>query len=177
MNWQDAPLGALIRYLETEHHAVSRGGLFRIGLLFAEACRAGDDVRLMTLRAAFRRFTDALVAHLEHEELTAFPAMVALEESWTRGEPPPARFEGGIRAVVGKLVSEHHEIGRQLRELREAGEAIIETGGACPARLLGELEALERHIQEYLSLENDVAFPRAVALEDAPTEKAMEVAV
>ena len=174
VNWQDAPLSALIRYLQAEHHAVSRGSLFRIGLLFSEACRAGDDVRLMTMRTAFRRFTEALVAHMEHEELMVFPAIVALEESWTRGEPPPARFEGGIRGVVSKLVLEHYEISRQLCALREAREAIVEV---TFARLFGELEALERHIHESMNLENYVAFPRAAALEDALTERALEVMV
>jgi hypothetical protein len=39
--------------------------------------------------------------------------------------------------------------------------------GAPCARLFERLAELERHIHEYMNLENYVAFPRAIALEDA----------
>jgi len=174
VNWQEGSLRTLVSYLESEHHAITRGVLFRIGLLFTEACAAGD-VRLTAMRESFRRFTETLVGHMEREELMVFPAILALEESWIRGEPPPARLEGGIRAVVSKLVLEHYEISRQLCALRDAREAVVDTEEAAFARLFGELEALERHLHEYMNLENYVAFPRALALEEALTERAVEM--
>lgn len=173
-NWLDAPLATVISYLQGEHHAVTRGGLFRIGMLFTEACRASSDEGLATMRAEFRHLAEKLIPHMEREELTLFPAIVALEEAWTRGESPAARFEGGLRALIGKLVVEHNEICRRLTALRNVRERIGEDKRASLARVFNELQRLERHIHEYMNLESYVVFPRAVALEDALTEKALQ---
>ena len=166
-NWEDVSLTDLVNHLDNAHHSLVRTALFRISLLFADACRGIDDIRLAAMRIAFRRLSAKLIAHMEHEELTVFPALVALEAAWTKREPAPPRFEGGMRQVVSQLILEHFEIGRRLSELQEAHEAIAEPERAPCARLFAELEQLARHIHEYINLENYVAFPRAIALEDA----------
>jgi regulator of cell morphogenesis and NO signaling len=172
-DWSDAPLASVITYLEGEHHAVTRGGLFRIGVLFTEACRTDSD-GLAAMRAEFRHLAEVLVQHMEREELTLFPAIVSLEEAWTRGEAPAARFEGGLRSITDKLVLEHRDIARRLAALRDLREAIGEEQRAPFARLFAEIEQIERHIHEYMNLENYVVFPRAIALEDALKEKTLE---
>lgn len=165
--WPDRSLAGLVEHLEEEGHAVVRDLIAHTALLFAEACHTGCDTRLTTMRSAFRRMSEQLLAHIEHEELVLFPAILALEEAWSKGGQAPPGVEGGIRSLTGKLVLEHVEISRQLDELRKAREA-LESGDQIFSNVLAErLITLERHLHEYINLENQVAFPRAAALEDA----------
>jgi regulator of cell morphogenesis and NO signaling len=166
MSWEDASLTEVVKYLESEHHEVVRTALYRISLLFTDVCHDARDIRLAAMRIAFRRLSTNVIAHMEHEELTVFPAIVALEEAWIKGEPSPPRFEGGMRPILSQLMIEHSEIERKLAALHEARVAIGLTEHATCSRLFDELELLERHLNEYTALENDVAFPRALALED-----------
>lgn len=161
MNWQDAPLASVVCFLEGEHHAITRGGLFRIGVLFTEMCRADGDRRLAAMRAEFRRLAETLVEHMEREELILFPAIVALEEG---------HVERGLRAIIDRLAREHEEIGRHLHALRDARDAFAGDERAPFARLFGEIEQLERHIQQSMKLENGVLFPRALAIEETELE-------
>jgi regulator of cell morphogenesis and NO signaling len=116
-SWPDRSLAELIAYLETEHHGLARNLVFETGALFGEVCRAGNDSRLSSMRSAFRRLSEQLILHIEHEELTIFPAVLALEEAWTRSERPPPKLEGGIRTALSRIVLEHFEISQRLREM------------------------------------------------------------
>jgi regulator of cell morphogenesis and NO signaling len=165
--WPDRSLAELVGHLESEHHAVARDLIAHTALLLDDVCRPGGDARLPAVRAAFRALSEQLIVHMEREELTIFPAIMALEQAWTKGQPPAATTEGGIRKLLGQVLLEHSEISHRLRELRHARMAFSETGNTVLTRLFERLMQLERHLHEYMNLESYVAFPRAIAIEDA----------
>jgi iron-sulfur cluster repair protein YtfE (RIC family) len=167
-NWLDEPLSALVGHLDSVDHGIVRASMFRVALLFGDVCREGGAAAFEIMRTTFRELSSDLIMHMEHEEHTIFPAIVAMEEAWNKREEPPPRFEGGFRAAAARYVREHARLSMQLRALRrerlDAGHL-----SAAAQRLFAELDLLERTLHEGMNLENYVAFPRAIALEDALT--------
>jgi len=165
-NWPEEPLSALIEHLEMDDHGTARTLMFRAALLFGDVCRSGGDARLANMRTTFRDLCTSLVVHMEHEEHTIFPAIVSLEEAWIRGEEPPPLAEGSLRAAAARFAQEHGDIARELAKLHR--ERIdIEANAPPVVRLFEQLEQFEHSIHEAMNLENYVAFPRGIALEDA----------
>jgi iron-sulfur cluster repair protein YtfE (RIC family) len=165
-NWPDEPLSALVEHLEMDEHGMARTLMFRAALLFGDVCHSGGDSRLADMRTTFRDVSTALVVHMEHEEHTIFPAIASLEEAWIKGEEPPPLAEGGIRAAAARFRQEHADIARELRKLRRERLA-IEMNSAPIVRLFDDLELFERCIHEAMNLEDSVAFPRGIALQEA----------
>ncbi len=171
-NWPDEPLSALLGHLENEDHAAVRKAMFRAAILFGEACHTRGDRRLFSIRMTFRDLSSEVIVHMEHEELMLFPAILALEVAWIRGEAPSTTIEGGIRAAAARFVKEHATIAWHLETLhRQRLEA--EPDGAN-AELFAQLERVERALHQSINLENYVVFPRAIALEDAVAQFAKE---
>ncbi len=165
-DWPDLPLSSLLDYLEGKDHEAVRMAMFRAALLFGEVCHAGGDRRLMTMRMIFRDFSSEVIVHMELEEHTLFPAILALEEAWIRGGEPPRKIEGGVRAAAARFMKEHAVIAADLRTLRRQRLG-TEANTAAAVELFAQFEGLERALHESMNLENCVAFPRALALEAA----------
>ena len=155
-HWIDKPLSDVIDFIEREHHDVVRGRLFAIATRVSES-----------LRTPFRELSEALIEHIEREELTVFPVMIALEEAWVKRTAPPPRIAGGMRAVTTRLSREQVDIAQRLCRIRHASEV-------DDVRFRTRLDSLARHIHQYIGLENYVVFPRAVALDDCLYENTKE---
>lgn len=156
-NWSDKPVGEVIGFIEREYHDVVRCRLFSVAFRIGDACAKERTPRLDQLRKTFRELSEELIAHVEREQLTVFPAIVALEDAWLKGHPAPPIFEGGIRAEAGRLVLEHFAIAQRLRNVR-----VTE-----PPAIAARVDALTRQIHQFINLENCVVLPRAIALEEA----------
>jgi len=64
---------------------------------------------------------------------------------------------------------EHESAGEALREMRDLTAGYTLPAGACNTFrvLYFELEEMERDLHRHVHLENNILFPRAVALEEA----------
>lgn len=165
-NWPDEPLSALIEHLEMDDHGTARTLMFRAAILFGDVCQKFSDSHLSDMRTTFRDLCTALVVHMEHEEHTIFPAIASLEAAWIKGEVPPPLTGGSIRAAAARFVQEHADIARTLRGLHQQRVG-FEANAAPVVRLFELLEEFEHVVHEAMNLENYVAFPRGIALEDA----------
>jgi regulator of cell morphogenesis and NO signaling len=65
------------------------------------------------------------------------------------------------------MMAEHDSAGEALATLRRLTRDYQPPAGATPglAHFYGELEALDRDLREHIRLEDDILFPRAIALE------------
>lgn len=170
--WADRSLRELIAYLRHDHRELSLESLAHGAVLFeliAEG-RLLDSDLLDPLRQAFHKFVNDLTPHIEREEHILFPIIEAMEESWTRGTPPPPRFEGGLRSVVASITLEHDRLNEELRHFRSGRALVACIDDRSCRRLEQQLERLERHLHESMNLENFVLYPRAIALEDSLSE-------
>lgn len=120
-----------------------------------------DDQARQAARDVMRYFDKAAPQHHRDEELHVFPPLLA------QGEPATV-------AVVGRLQADHLRMDEQWREVRAVLAAIAE--GAATALGGAQQAALEDFAALYaghLRAEEDIAYPAARALLDAPTVAAM----
>lgn len=125
------------------------------------ASHGADEQARQAARDVMRYFDKAAPQHHRDEELHVFPPLLA------QGEPATA-------AVVGKLQAEHLRMDEQWHEVRAVlaaiaqGSASVITGGQQAA-----LDAFAALYAGHLAAEEEIAYPAARALLDAPAVAAM----
>ena len=104
-----------------------------------------------------------MLPHMLKEEQVLFPYVAQLE----RGEAPTPFF-GTVRNPVRMMMMEHDRVGGLLAQLRATTSDYALPPDACFSyrELYRRLDELELKTHEHIHIENNVYFPRAVALED-----------
>lgn len=158
-DWSAAPLRELVDHIVSVHHERLRAELPRISTLVEKCARAhgGEHPELHNVREVFERMREELERHMAVEETALFPAVRAAEA----GEP--AELE------VGGLEAEHEATGAALARLRELSGGFDPDAALCNTHraTLDALAALELDLHEHIHEENNILFPRALALEGA----------
>ena len=157
-DWAGAPVGELCDHIVESHHAYLRTELPRLAELAAKAAKAhGEEVpELHAVQEAFGRLRAELEEHLDDEEETVFPACRRLAAGET----------GDGLGSLDALRAEHAAAGDLLVTLRELTRGFDEAGARCNTHraLLVGLAELERDLHEHIHEENNILFPRALAL-------------
>lgn len=159
------PLGELIEHIEATHHKYIRDTAPLLLEYAQKMVRAHGEhyEEIKPLAGWIRALMDDLLPHLQKEEQILFPAIRALSQ----GQEFNACF-GHIGNPIRAMEYEHNEAGQILAKLQQltnhyqAPEHACTTWRVCYATL-AEFEAdLHRHIH----LENNLLFPKALALVD-----------
>ncbi|GAB1070464.1 MAG: iron-sulfur cluster repair di-iron protein [Shewanella algae] len=159
------PLGELIDHIEATHHKYIRDTAPLLLEYAQKMVRAHGEhyEEIQPLAGWIRALMDDLLPHLQKEEQILFPAIRALSQ----GQEFNACF-GHIGNPIRAMEYEHDEAGQILAKLQQltnhyqAPEHACTTWRVCYATL-AEFEAdLHRHIH----LENNLLFPKALALVD-----------
>lgn len=141
----------LVGHIMATHHAYLREVLpFVTGLATKVGRVHGDrDERLVELAAVVRALAEDLEPHLDSEERTLFPAMLAGDAARVAPELPA-------------MHDEHLAVGALLGKMRELTDDFEPPAWACRSyrALLGELSALETDTLRHVHLENHVLAPR-----------------
>ena len=169
-NWQIEPLSELLAHIQSTHHVYTRQAIARLGPLFEKVCavHGGNHPELAQLRQVFSGLAGELTTHLMKEEMVLFPCVLRMEESVAAGEPVlPSPF-GSMRNPVAMMTAEHDGAGNALREMRRIAGNYAPPADACVSfqALYSGLAALEADLHRHIHLENNVLFPRAVAMEE-----------
>jgi regulator of cell morphogenesis and NO signaling len=167
--WQDEPLFGVVAHLEDQHHFPARRHLVRLERMLHRLSNdekyAGGQARV--LKTVFHRLMRGLLAHMSREEGEVFPYVTMLETQAARGEPLEGPDFGSLRRALEALRHEHEGFRLALRELREmTGGYTLPPEAPLSWRILyREMQAFESALRRHLHLENNVLFPRALALE------------
>jgi regulator of cell morphogenesis and NO signaling len=108
-----------------------------------------------------------LTMHMMKEEKVLFPYICRMEESGIQKEPVlPAPF-GTVQNPVAMMIREHDSAGGALHVLRESSKGYTAPADACASfrTLYQALTAFEADLHQHIHLENNILFPRAIALE------------
>ena len=124
---------------------------------------------MIEAREVFTALAADLLPHMEREERVLFPYVAELERAAQSGASPRTPFFGAVANPVRMMMLEHDAAGGMLRRLRELtnGYAVPQNVCITFATLYGALADLERDLHEHIHLENNVLFPRALAIEAA----------
>ena len=168
-DWQTAPLADLATHISSTHHKYTREEIARLTPLFAKVCsvHGKNHPELLRMQQIFQALAQELTMHMMKEEMVLFPYVIRMEESVLQNEPVlPAPF-GSVQNPVTAMEHEHDSAGNALRSLREASNGYAPPPDACISfqTLYQALADFEADLHQHIHLENNILFPRAVALE------------
>jgi regulator of cell morphogenesis and NO signaling len=168
-HWQTEPLCDLLSHIKNTHHKYTREEIARLGPLFDKVCSVHGErhPELFELRATFQGLAQELTTHMMKEEMVLFPYIGRMEESVIQNEPilPPPFVT--IRNPVSMMEREHDSAGNALRALRASSNGYTAPPDGCVSyqTLYKTLAELEADLHQHIHLENNILFPRAIAME------------
>ena len=157
----------LLDHIIETHHTYVRAALPRI-LRYLSKLTHVHGTRHPELARIFEEFEVLgrdLLQHLRKEEGVLFPYIRELGE---HGLPGPSPF-GTVENPIRMMEREHEGAGRQLNEIRRlSGNYTAPPDGCATYRIcFEELRRFEHDLHRHVHLEDNILFPRAVALESS----------
>ena len=175
-NWQDKPLQALIEHIVRTHHGYVKAELPRLAVLADKvAARHGSDrAEIPAIRSAVACLDEELTGHLRKEKAILFPYIESLERSRTQGQPAPRCCFGKLENPIAMMTEEHDAAGSLLSRIRELSGGFTPPADACPTfrAFYDGLREFELDLHQHIHLENNVLFPRAIAMESQAPARA-----
>ena len=168
-DWNNEPLSELIAHIKNTHHKFTREEVVRLSALLDKVCKVHgkNHPEVLEIRAVFAELAQELTTHLMKEEMVLFPYITRLEEAVVENEPViPAPF-GTVQNPVAMMEHEHDSAGNALRAMRKASSDYSAPEDACFSyrTLYSALAAFETDLHQHIHLENNILFPRAIAME------------
>ena len=168
-DWQSEPLSDLIAHIKNTHHKYTREETVRLAALLQKVCsvHGKNHSELFGIRETFGWLSQELTTHLMKEEMVLFPYIVRMEEAIIQSEPViPGPF-GSVEKPVAMMEHEHDSAGAALRSIRKASGDFAPPADACISyqTLFKALAAFEADLHQHIHLENNILFPRAIAME------------
>ena len=168
-DWSGASLTELINHIVATHHNYVKSELPRLAVLAQKVVsRHGDtQAHLPAMQGALAALDGELTPHLFKEENILFPYIAQLEQALTSHAAHPTACFGTVTNPIAAMTAEHDAAGEILRTLRQLSNEYTTPVGACPTYLAyyDGLQQFERDLHQHIHLENNILFPRAVALE------------
>lgn len=160
-DWNSAPLAALTDHIVATYHEPLRDELPRLESMAAKVSRVHGlkAPHLMRLAAIVTELSADLQLHMRKEELVLFPAIRTLEAK--------AQSELRLFTPISMMEHEHDHAGTLLSELRLITDDYVAPAWACETfrALYHGLSEFETEMHVHVHLENNILFPRALALD------------
>lgn len=166
MNW---PLDRLADHVETVHHRFveERGPVIQQYL--EKLCKVHGDrhPELFRIDAEFDSCMGAMAVHMKKEELMLFPFVRSLSRSERTGEPLRKPHFGTVENPVHMMMEDHNAEGERFERMGalSGGFTTPPDGCATYAAAFFMLKEFETDLHRHIHLENNIMFPRAIALE------------
>lgn len=158
-------LTGLADHIEGTHHAYLKTELPRLGALTTKvaAVHGEHDTRLAEVRDTVAGLAAEMSQHMLKEEQILFPMIRQLEAS----QAVPAFHCGSVANPIGQMEREHDQAGVALVQLRTLTDGFTPPAWACNTyrAMLDALAGLEHDLHQHVHKENNILFPRALALE------------
>lgn len=168
--WNGARLSVLMNYIVDAHHGYVRRESPRIsGLLAKVIGRHGyAHPEVGQIAQQFTALNQELSTHMMKEEIVLFPYVTKLEAHQVDGGPLPSACFDSVSHPIANMLADHDDAGAVLARMRELSDGYTPPEDACPTfrGLYQALVEFERDLHQHVHLENNILFPRAVALEN-----------
>ncbi|HVZ63008.1 MAG TPA: iron-sulfur cluster repair di-iron protein [Lacunisphaera sp.] len=151
-------LAELADHIESTHHAYLKEELPRLVEMANRVAlkHSWRDVRLTDVAAAVNALAEEMLTHMQKEEKVLFPAVRRIE----------AGARGDISAPIAQMEAEHEVAGNLTAKLRLLTDGFTPNAEACNTHraLLAGLTEFEVDLHQHVHKENNILFPRALAL-------------
>jgi len=167
-SWSRETLAVLVNFIVSEHHQLEHRSLVYLAARINRAVKSHGDAYPVVRRVEhlFRRLSESLRLHITHEEKDLFRQIEVLESQVRQG----GEITRHGRPLTDRILIEfleHDLVAERLRTMRE-----ITCDWQLPARspktlrtLWGDMKTFDRSLQRHMHLENNILYPRTIALE------------
>jgi len=172
------PIDLIIEYLKHAHYLFVKHKLPYIGRL-VESFKADHAEYVMVekdLKTLFPLFLEDFIHHIYEEEDTLFKYIGMLEKA-EKGSYNPARLYHMMEKYsLQKCAMEHQAHDDEMQGIRKITRdyLLIPDAPLHVKVIYSELVAFEKMLQEHARVENEILFPKAMALENAVKKKFFE---
>jgi regulator of cell morphogenesis and NO signaling len=168
---QSATLSELIAHILDKHHVYTNEQMARLDALMGKVVgvHGQNHPELLTIGDIFQRLCADLKPHMFKEEQILFPYIIEMERAALQRRAAPLAPFGTVKNPVRMMMMEHDTVGEILRELRQtSGNYSVPADGCVSYHALYQgIEAFEKDLHQHMHLENNLLFPRAIAMEES----------
>jgi regulator of cell morphogenesis and NO signaling len=168
-DWTRMPLASLSAHIVATHHAYVKKELPRLAELAKKVVNrhGATKAELPVIQSKLAQLDEELTQHLQKEEVILFPYVEDLERAVANGGAKPQGCFGSVSSPIAMMTQEHEAAGTLLVEIRGLSNNFTTPADACPTfhAFYDGLKEFEQDLHQHIHLENNILFPRAVALE------------
>ncbi|MBL7940502.1 MAG: iron-sulfur cluster repair di-iron protein [Flavobacteriales bacterium] len=167
-NWA---LTRLADHIEQVHHRYVEQRTPVLKTYLAKLCAVHGErhPELFEIRDEFNGCAGAMIVHMRKEELLLFPYIKQLESADQERRTPATPHFGTVDNPVRMMMDDHDTEGERFRRIRKLSWDYANPPDGCTtySTALRMLQEFEEDLHKHIHLENNILFPRAVALEKA----------
>ena len=159
----------LIDYIVNNHHAYVVNAVSTIEHHLQKVVLAHGErhPEIVSINGIFEDLKEELLNHMQKEEKVLFPYIkkmnIAIKNSLEMRYPPFGTVENPLRMME----SEHESAGKMMTAINHLSGCYTPPKNACGTFkvLYQELKEFEQDLHVHVHLENNILFPKAIALE------------
>jgi regulator of cell morphogenesis and NO signaling len=169
-NFKDWSIDFLVDYIVNVHHSYLMINLPETAKT-VEHFVAGHKSKypwLGELLESLYKLQEEILPHLEEEEKVIFPYIKQIAHAYESRESYAALLVRTLRKPVENMMNHEHEhIGKYLHRFRELTNNYTPVPGACITHKVAfeKLKELDNDLVQHIHLENNILFPKAIAME------------
>lgn len=162
-------LTRLAEHIERVHHGYVNAKVPVLQQYLAKLCKVHGEQHpeLFGIAREFEACAGAMAAHMKKEELLLFPFITRLELAQRERSSPPTAHFGTVENPVRMMMHEHDEEGERFRRIAALSNGYTPPADGCNTyrAAFALLQEFEQDLHRHIHLENNILFPKAVALE------------
>ncbi len=159
----------LAEHIERVHHGYVSERTPVLQQYLGKLCKVhgGEHPELFDITREFDGCAGAMAAHMKKEELILFPFITRLELAKREQSAPPVPHFGTVENPVKMMLHEHDEEGERFRRIAALSNTYTPPADGCNTyrAAFALLQEFEQDLHRHIHLENNILFPKAVALE------------
>lgn len=168
-DYKSWPMDLLADYIQKKHHRYVEQRSQEIKPFLDKLCRVHGErhPELLQINGLFTTSVSELAQHMKKEELVLFPFVRKMAAVNHAGEPVPASHFGTVENPISMMMHEHDTEGERFRKIAELSNDYTPPADACNTYRVtfALLKEFEEDLHRHIHLENNLLFPRAIALE------------
>lgn len=172
----DWDLEFLGNYIVKNHHEYVRRMIpvLRIHTQKVASVHGDRHPEVVEVAAHFEAVATELTNHMEREEQMLFPYIASIERARINNMPIPRAPFGSVGNPIARMEQEHRFAGDEMAVIRQLTNNYTPPEDACTTYRVAfkELADFESDLHRHVHLENNILFPKAVALEADATAAA-----
>lgn len=163
------PLTKLANHIESTHHRFTETKITELKPLLKklveESSKTNPEVK--ELQEIFEISAGDMASHMKKEELVLFPFIRKMEETKKSHAQITVPHFGTVENPVNMMLHEHDEQSKLLRKMKELTHnyTLPKNASATFKTVYEYLKAFDMDMHKHIHLENNILFPKAVALE------------